>query len=104
MNERLDAEEDLDSAAEGGVERRDDGGDGDAGDGGEIERRAWRRGCGRVTPSSSMVRSRWRGDAPVGDGGGGGRGRGCRGVAAVRAEDRVGVAYVDGQEHGRGEG
>ncbi len=35
--EGLDVEVELDGAAEGGVERRDDGGDGDAGDVGEVE-------------------------------------------------------------------
>ena len=53
--ERADVEEGFADAAEGGVERRDDGGDGDAGDDVGREAAHGEEGLEAATPSSSAV-------------------------------------------------
>ena len=93
--ERLDVEVELGDAAQDGIERRDDGGDGDAGDGGHIQRA---QGEEVVEEHAELVDGYVAvgGDAPVGEQGGGGGRRGLRVGEAIEAEDRVGVADVDG--------
>ncbi len=93
--EGLEVEVELADLAQDGIERRDDRGDDDAGDDGHLE----------VVEGEEVLEDDaalggglvdGRGDAPVGD-----ELRRLRlGGEVVEAEDRVGVADVDGEEHG----
>ena len=92
--EGFDVEVELDGAAQGGVERGNDGGDDHAADLGDIERA---QGEEVAQDEADLVDGEGAvgGDAPVGDQSGGFAGGG----EAVETEDRVGVADVDGEEH-----
>jgi len=94
--QRLDVAVELGGAAQGGVERRHDRGDGNAGDLGDVQRA---QGEEVAEDDAKLVDGGVAvgGDAPVGEQGGGRAGSG----EAVEAEDRVGVADVDGEEHER---
>ena len=93
--DRLDAAVDLGGAAQGRVERRDDRGDDDAGDLRDVHRA---QGEEIAEENAKLVDGgvAMSGDAPVGEQRGGSLRRG----QAVETEDRIGVAYIDGEEHG----
>ena len=91
--ERLDFEVELAGAAQDRVERRDDGGDGDSGDLGGVDSA---QGEELAVEDADLIDGgiAMRGDAPVGDEG---RGGGIAGSGeAIEAENRVGVADIDG--------
>ena len=71
--EGLDVEVEIGGTAQGGVERRDDGGDDDAGDVGDVDARRAKRSR-KSMPNSSTVMLAVGGDAPVGEERGGGSG------------------------------
>ncbi len=92
--ERLDAAIDLGGAAHGGVERRDDRGDDDASDLGDVERAQSEEVAeenAQLVDGGIAV----GGDTPIGEQGSGSLWRG----KTIETEDRVGVANVDGEEH-----